>query len=379
MFGLNEDQELIRETARELAQEKIAPRASGYDQREEFPWESVKYLQELGFMAMMVDEKWGGSGLDTLSYAIAMEEISAACASTGVTMSVNNSLYAYPVETFGTDTQNEKFLCPIVSDKIGAFALSEPDAGSDPAAMTSRAVKDADEYVINGSKMWITNGGEADYYVIFAITDPEKKHRGISAFILQKGDTGFEIGAKEKKLGIKASSTTSLTFDDCRIPLDRLLGQEGEGFKIAMMTLDGGRIGIAGQALGIGQASIDAAVKYSKERQAFGKPIAHFQGLQWMIADAAMEIEAARNLTWKAASMKDAGVRFTKEAAMAKLYSSEASVRAADMCVQIHGGAGYSMDFPAERFYRDAKITAIYEGTSEILRLVIARETIGKF
>jgi alkylation response protein AidB-like acyl-CoA dehydrogenase len=379
VFGLNEDQILIRETAREVAQEKIAPLASGYDQREEFPWEPVRYLQELGFMAMMVGEEYGGSGLDTLSYAVAMEEVSAACASTGVTMSVNNSLYAYPVETFGTPELKEKFLTPVVSEKLGAFALSEPDAGSDPAAMTSRAVKEGDEYVLSGSKMWITNGGAADYYVIFAITDPEKKHRGISTFILQKGDPGFDIGPKEKKLGIKASTTTPLTMDNCRVPVDRLLGEEGQGFKIAMMTLDGGRIGIAGQALGIGQAAVDAAVKYSKERMAFGKPIAQFQGLQWMIADAAMEIDAARGLTWRAAQMKDASQRYTKEAAMAKLYASEAAVRAADMCVQIHGGSGYSMDFPAERYYRDAKITAIYEGTSEILRLVIARETIGKF
>ncbi|MCY3411183.1 MAG: acyl-CoA dehydrogenase [Candidatus Heimdallarchaeota archaeon] len=379
MFSLNEDQQLIKETARDVAKEQIAPLASEYDKKEEFPVKSIKILQELGFMAMMVSPDYGGSGLDTLSYAIAMEEVSAACASTGVTMSVNNSLYSYPVETFGNHEQKEKYLKPVISDKLGAFALSEPDAGSDPAAMTTKAVRDGDDWVLNGSKMWITNGGEADYYVVFAITDPEKKHRGISAFILQKGDPGFGIGAKEHKLGIRASSTTPLTFDDARIPADRLLGNDGDGFKIAMKTLDGGRIGIASQALGIGQASIDAAVQYSKERQAFGGPIARFQGLQWMIADSAMEIDAARLLTWRAAKMKDAGMNYTKEAAMAKLYASEASVRAADMSLQIHGGAGYSSDFPIERYYRDAKITAIYEGTSEILRLVIARETIGKF
>ncbi|MHA2249712.1 MAG: acyl-CoA dehydrogenase [Candidatus Kariarchaeaceae archaeon] len=379
MFGLNEDQQLIQETAREVAQEKIAPLASGFDQREEFPWESIRYLQDLGFMGMMVAEEYGGSGLDTVSYAIAMEEVSAACASTGVTMSVNNSLYAYPVETFGTVEQKEEFLKPIVSEKLGAFALSEPDAGSDPVALKTRAVKDGDDFILNGSKMWITNGEAADYYVIFAVTDPEKKHRGISAFITKKGDPGFIIGPKEKKLGIRASTTTPLTFDDCRIPANRLLGDEGEGFKISMMTLDGGRIGIAGQALGIGKASIDAAVEYAKVRHAFGGPIARFQGLQWMIANSVMEIDAARHLTWNAARMKDAGLKYTKEAAIAKLYASEASVRAADMCVQIHGGSGYSSDFPAERYYRDAKITAIYEGTSEILRLVIARETLGKF
>ncbi|MCE7736410.1 MAG: acyl-CoA dehydrogenase, partial [Candidatus Heimdallarchaeota archaeon] len=340
---------------------------------------SVEYLQELGFMAMMVSEQYGGSELDTLSYALAMEEISGACASTGVTMSVNNSLYAFPVETYGTDEQKEKFLKPIISKKLGAFGLSEPDAGSDAAGLKSRAIKDGDDWIINGSKMWITNGGVADYYVIFANTNPELKHRGVSAFILDKDDPGFTVGAKEKKLGIRASTTTPLQFDDLRIPEDRLLGAEGEGFKIAMSTLDGGRIGIASQALGIGQAAIDAAIEYAKTRHAFGGPIARFQGLQWMIADASMELEAARLLTWKAALMKDDKVRFVKEAAMAKLYSSEASVRAADMSLQIHGGAGYSRDFPIERYYRDSKITAIYEGTSEILRLVIARELIGKF
>lgn len=376
---LTEDQILIKEAARDVAKEQIAPLASEYDKKEEFPVKSVKYLQELGFMAMMVDPEYGGSGLDTMSYALAMEEVSKACASTGVTMSVNNSLYAYPVETFGTHEQKQQFLEPVISDKLGAFALSEPDAGSDPAAMTSRAVKDGDEWILNGSKMWITNGGEAEYYIVFAKTDMEKKHRGISTFILKKGDPGFEIGAKEHKLGIRASSTTPLTYDDCRIPADRLLGAEGEGFKIAMMTLDGGRIGIASQALGIGQVAVDEAIEYSKIRQAFGGPIARFQGLQWMMADSEMEMEAARLLTWKAAMMKDKGVRYTKEAAMAKLYASEAAVRSADRSLQIHGGAGYSSDFNIERYYRDAKITAIYEGTSEILRIVIARDSLGKF
>jgi len=378
-FRLNEDQLLIRETARDVAQEQIAPLAQGYDERSEFPWQSVSYLQELGFMAMMVEEKWGGSGLDTLSYSLAMEEISKACASTGVTMSVNNSLYSYPVETFGSESQRENFLKPVISEKLGAFALSEPDAGSDPASMRTNAKLEAGEWVINGSKMWITNGGAASYYVVFAVTDKSKGHRGISAFILEKGDEGFEIGSPEKKLGIRASSTTPLNFDNCRIPQDRLLGKEGEGFKIAMKTLDGGRIGIASQALGIGMAALESAVKYSKEREAFGQQIGKFQGIQWMIANATVELDAARELIWKAAMMKDAGERFVKEAAMAKLYASEAAVRAADMAVQVHGGAGYSNDFPAQRYWRDSKITAIYEGTSEILRLVIARETLGKF
>lgn len=379
MFELSEDHLLIQQTARDLAQEKIAPLAAEYDVKEEFPEKSVKYLQDLGFMAMMVDPVWGGSGLDTLSYSLALEEISKACASTGVTMSVNNSLYAYPIETFGTDDQKKEFLRPVISDKLGAYALSEPHAGSDPASMLTRAKKVGDEWVIDGSKMWITNGGVADYYVVFAKTNPELKHKGISAFILKKNDPGFVALKKEKKLGIKASSTTPLQFDDVRIPENRLLGKEGEGFKIAMKTLDGGRIGIASQALGIGMAALESAIAYSKDRQAFGGPIARFQGLQWMIANATMELEAARLLIWKAANMKDAGKRYIKEAAMAKLYASEAAVRAADMALQVHGGSGYSMDFPVERYYRDAKITAIYEGTSEILRLVIARESIGRY
>ncbi|MDH5401911.1 MAG: acyl-CoA dehydrogenase [Candidatus Heimdallarchaeota archaeon] len=379
-FSLSEDQVLIRETARDVAKEKIAPLASGFDAREEFPWESVKQLQELGFMAMMVSPEYGGSGLDTLSYSIAMEEISAACASTGVTMSVNNSLAAYPLEAFGTHEQKDVFLRSIADGGgLGAFGLSEPDAGSDAAGMKTTAILEGDNWKLNGSKMWITNGGVADVYIIFAKTDVNAGHRGISAFILKKGDIGFEIGAPEKKLGIRASTTTPLQFDECIIPHDRLLGNEGDGFKIAMKTLDGGRIGIASQALGIGQAAIDAAIEYAKVRNAFGGPIARFQGLQWKIADAAMEIEAARMITWKAARMKDAGQNYTLQAAMAKLYSSEASVRAADMSLQIHGGAGYSRDFPVERYYRDSKITAIYEGTSEILRLVIARELLGKY
>lgn len=379
MFGLNEDQQMIKETARDIAQEIIAPLASGYDDREEFPWKSVKQLQELGFMGMMVDPSYGGSGLDTVSYSLAMEEVSKACASTGVTMSVNNSLYAYPVETYGTEELKKEFLEPVISDKLGAFALSEPDAGSDPASMRTVAKKEDDDYVLSGSKMWITNGEAADFYIVFARTDLELKHKGISAFVIKKGDPGFEIGPKEKKLGIRASSTTPLSFDNCRIPISRLLGSEGEGFKIAMNTLNGGRIGIASQAVGIGQASIDAAADYMKERHAFGGPIARFQGLQFMIADSVMEIDAARQLTWRAAQMKDAGEKYIKDAAMAKLYASEAAVRAADRSLQIHGGAGYSRDFPVERYWRDAKITAIYEGTSEILRVIIARETLGRY
>lgn len=376
---LTEDQIMVRESSREVALEQIAPLASDYDRTEEFPWKSIKILQDLGYMGMTISSEYGGSEMDTVSYFLAMEEVSGACASTSVSMSVNNSLYGFPLEKFGNHEQKDQFLRPIISESLGAFALSESHAGSDAAAMKTRAIRDGDNWVLTGSKMWITNGGVADYYIVFAKTDMDKGHRGISTFIVKKGDSGFVIGAKEKKLGIRASATTPLSFDNCIIPSDRLLGEEGDGFKIAMMTLDGGRIGVASQALGIGQAALNAAVKYMKERHAFGGPIARFQGLQWMIADSTVELDAARLLTWRAAKMKDNKEKFTIEAATAKLYASEAAVRATDRALQIHGGAGYSTDFPIERYYRDSKITAIYEGTSEILRHVIARHIIGKY
>ncbi len=379
MIELTEEQKLVQQTAKEIAEDVIAPNASYYDANEEFPQKSFEALRDAGFLAMMVSPEYGGSGLDTLSYVLAMTEVSKACASTGVMMSVNNSLAAYPLETYGSEYVKDTFLRKIAEGgRLGAFALSEPDAGSDPAGGRATAVLDGDEYILKGNKMWITNGGVADVYVVFAKTQPELKHKGMSAFVVEKGTPGFIIGPKEKKLGIRASPTTPLTFDDCRIPKENLVGKEGEGFKIAMSTLDGGRIGIAAQALGIGLAAVEAAISYANTRQAFGTTISKFQGLRWMIANASMEMEAARLLTWQAAMMKDQGKRFTKEAAMAKLYASEAAVRAADMSLQIHGGAGYSRDFPVERYYRDAKITAIYEGTSEIQRVVIARETIDK-
>ncbi len=379
MIELNEDHKLIQQTARDIAEDVIAPNAAYYDSHEEFPQKSFEALRDAGFLAMMVSPEYGGAGLDTISYVLAMIEVSKACASTGVMMSVNNSLAAFPLETYGSEYIKNTFLRKISEGgKLGAFALSEPDAGSDPAGGRTTAVLDGDEYILNGSKMWITNGGVADVYVVFAKTNPDLKHKGMSAFVVEKGTPGFEIGPKEKKLGIRASPTTPLSFDDCRIPKENLIGTEGEGFKIAMSTLDGGRIGIAAQALGIGQAALDAAISYSKTRRAFGQPISKFQGLRWMIADAAMDMEAAKLLTFQAAILKDKKLRFTKEAAMAKLYASEAAVRTADMSLQIHGGAGYSRDFPVERYYRDAKITAIYEGTSEIQRVVISREVIDK-
>ncbi len=379
MLELTEEQQLIKQTAKDIATDIIAPLASEYDAKETFPQKSFEALRDAGFLAMMVSPEYGGSGLDTISYVLAMEEVSKACASTGVMMSVNNSLAAHPLEKFGSDYIKDNFLRRIAEGgKLGAFGLSEPDAGSDPAGGKTTAVKEENGYVLNGSKMWITNGGVAEVYVIFANTTPELGHKGMSAFVVEKGTKGFEIGPKEHKLGIKASPTTPLNFDDCIIPSENLIGSEGEGFKIAMNTLDGGRIGIAGQALGIGQAALEAAVNYANIREAFGKKISQFQGLRWSIADSAMDMEAARLLTFRAAKLKDQGKRFTKEAAMAKLYASEAAVRSADMSLQIHGGSGYSRDFPVERYYRDAKITAIYEGTSEIQRVVISREIIEK-
>jgi alkylation response protein AidB-like acyl-CoA dehydrogenase len=371
-FALTPEQKLIQQTAREFADEKLAPLAAEYDRSEEFTAPQAKMLAEMGFLGMMVPEEYGGSGLDTISYVLAMEEVSRACAATSVTMTVQNSLVCWPLEHYGNEEQKRKFLVPLAKGEIlGCYGLSEPSAGSDPASMATTAVEDGDSYVLNGSKIFISNGGVSEIALIWAQTDRDLKHKGITAFILERGTTGFQVGAEEKKLGIRGSNTTELLFEDCRVPKANMLGALGEGFKIAMQTLDGGRIGIASQALGIGQACIDAAVKYAHERQVFGKPLSDIQNIQFKIADMAMEVQASRLLTLYAAWMKDQGVRFSKEAAMAKLHASEAANFAADMAVQIHGGYGYLRDFPVERLYRDARITEIYEGTSEIQRLVI--------
>lgn len=372
-FALTQEQKLIQQTAREFADEKLAPLAAEYDRSEEFTAPQAKMLAEMGFLGMMVAEEYGGSGLDTVSYVLAMEEVSRACASTSVTMTVQNSLVCWPIEHFGTDEQKRKFLVPLAKgDTLGCYGLSEPSAGSDPASMATTAVEDGDSYVLNGSKIFISNGGVSEVALIWAQTDRELKHKGITAFIVERGTPGFQVGAEEKKLGIRGSNTTELHFDNCRVPKANMLGVLHEGFKIAMQTLDGGRIGIAAQALGIGQACIDASVKYSHEREVFGKPLSDVQTVQFKIADMVMEVQASRLLTLYAAWMKDQGMRFTKEAAMAKLHASEAANFAADMAVQIHGGYGYLRDFPVERLYRDARITEIYEGTSEIQRIVIA-------
>ncbi len=380
MYQLSETHEMLRETCRDFADKELAPLAGEFDQKHLFPENQVKKLAELGLMSVAVEERWGGSGLDNLAYAVAMEEISRGCASVGVVMSVNNSLYCDPVSKKATDAQKEKFLKPFATgEKLGCFALTEPGNGSDAGAASTTAVRDGDEWVINGTKSWITNGYEADATIVFATTDKSQKHRGISAFLVPMPTSGLSLGKKEDKLGIRASSTCNLIFEDCRIPSDNLLGEPGEGFKIAMMTLDGGRIGIAAQALGIAQAAFEAAIAYSQERKAFGGPISNLQTIQFKLADMATRIEGARLLTWRAAMLKDAGERYTKEAAMAKLVASETSTFVTHQAIQIFGGNGYVTEYPVERHYRDARITEIYEGTSEIQRIVIASNVIKEF
>lgn len=373
-FEQNDTHKMIRETARQFAQDELAPTADERDEKELFPHDQIHKLGELGFMGMMVPEQYGGAGLDTLSYVIAIEEISRVDASCGVIMSVNNSLVCYGLTKHGTEEQKKKFLQPLASGKkLGAFALSEPEAGSDATNQHTTAVKDGDHYLLNGIKNWITNGINADYYIVIAQTDPSKGHKGISAFIVEKGMPGFSHGKKERKLGIRSSDTVSLTFENVRVPKENMIGEEGFGFKFAMMTLEGGRIGIAAQALGIAQGCLDASLTYAKARKAFGKPIADLQAIQFKLADMATEIEAARLLTYQAAVLKEEGQPFAKQAAMAKLWASKTAVKAALEAIQIHGGYGYVREYNVERYLRDAKITEIYEGTSEIQRVVISR------
>lgn len=373
-FDFNETQLMIQETARKFAKDELAPSAAERDEKEEFPYEAVKKLGKLGFMGMMVPEKYGGAGLDTVSYVLAMEEISKVDASCGVIMSVNNSLVCYGLNEWGTEEQKQKFLIPLATGKkLGAFALSEPEAGSDASNQKTAADKSGSEYILNGTKNFITNGANADYVLVMATTDKSKGPHGISTFIVEKGIPGFSIAKKEKKLGIRSSDTVSLAFQDCRIPAGNRIGDEGFGFKFAMKTLDGGRIGIAAQALGIAQASLEASIEYTKQRKAFGKYIAEFQAIQFKIADMATKIDAARLLTLKAAALKDCDQPFGQMSAMAKLFASKVAVDSALEAVQIHGGYGYIKEYNVERFLRDAKITEIYEGTSEVQRIVISR------
>jgi butyryl-CoA dehydrogenase len=370
---LTEEQKQVQDLCRDFAEKELKPNARRWDRDHEFPAAAVKKLGELGLMGVAVPPEWGGAGMDNLSYAVAMEEISAGCAGTGVIMSVSNSLYCDPVLKFGTDAQRKEFLEPFArGERLGAFALTEPMSGSDAAEMRTLAERRGGEYVLSGSKNFITNGPQADVILVFAMTDREKRHKGITAFLVPTDAKGFARGKPDEKVGIRASGSCTIYLDGCALPERCRLGGEGDGFKIAMATLDGGRIGIAAQALGIARVAFDEARAYAKERKAFGQPIAQFQAIQFMLADMATEIDAARLLVWRAATLKDKGVRHSAESAMAKLFASEMSERVTSKAIQIHGGYGYVKEYDAERHWRDSRITQIYEGTSEIQRLVVS-------
>ncbi len=382
IFPLSEEHKMIRDAARDFAQKEIAPIAAEFDESGEFPRTTVGKMGEMGFMGVEMPEEYGGAGMDTLAYVLALEEICKADAAHGVIMSVNNSLYCHGIWKFGTEEQKKRFITPVASGKsVGAYSLTEPQSGSDAGTMKSRAARDGDHYVLNGRKSWVTSGPVADYYVVFMMTDPDKKHKGISAFLVEGNTPGLVRGKKEPKLGIRASATSELILENCRVPVENRLGEEGEGFKIAMTVLDAGRIGIATQALGIAEAAYEAARQYAVEREAFGQPIGAFQGTGFKIADMKTRIEASRLLTYNAAMAKEKSKktegRYSLEASMAKLFASETSMYVTHAAVQIHGGMGYSRELPIERYFRDAKITEIYEGTSEIQRLVISRSELG--
>ena len=383
LFPLSHEHEMIRQTARDFAQKQISPIAAEFDESGEFPAATIKKMGELGFMGIEVPEEFGGAGMDTLSYVLALEEICKVDAAHGVIMSVNNSLYAYGLIRFGTDEQKRKYLAPVASGMaIGAYSLTEPMSGSDAGTMRSRATRKEGSYILNGRKSWVTSGPVADFVVVFMMTDPEKRQKGVSAFIVEANTPGFIRGKKEPKLGIRASATSELLFENCRIPVQNRIGEEGDGFKIAMSVLDAGRIGIATQALGISEAAYEASLAYAREREAFGQKIGDFQGISFKLADMKTRIEASRLLTYNAAISKErskvTGERFSLNAAMAKLFASETCMFVTHAAVQIHGGIGYSKELPIERYFRDAKITEIYEGTSEIQRLVISRSELGK-
>lgn len=373
-FTLTEEQKMVRDMARSFAQEKVLPLAAELDRSHRFPKELVEEMAQLGLMGMMVPPEYGGGGMGTLSYVLALEELARACASTAVIMSVNNSLTAAPIEHFGTEEQKKRFLPPLAKgEHLGCYCLSEPSAGSDAANQKTTAVLKGDKWILNGTKNFITNGREADTAIVFAVTDKEKRHKGITAFIVDTDHPGWKVVKLEEKLGITASSTAQIVLEDCEVPKENVLGGVGEGFTVAMHTLDGGRIGIATQALGIARAAFEESVKYAKQREAFGRPISQFQAIQFMIADMATRIDAARLLIWRAADLKDRNLPHSQEASMAKLYASETAMWVTTKAVQIHGGYGYTKDYPVERHFRDAKITEIYEGTSEIQRLVISK------
>jgi len=375
---LTDEQQMIQTLAREFAEQEVKPIAAEIDREGRFPHATVKRMGELGLMGIAIPEALGGGGADTVAYVLALEEVSVVCASHAVVMSVNNSLVCDPIYRFGTPEQHQRFLVPLASGRgLGCFALTEPQAGSDATNQATLARRDGASYVLSGRKMFVTNGREATVALVFAQTDPARGHRGISAFLVEKGTPGFLIPKVEDKLGLRASDTAEFVFEECRVPAANRLGQEGEGFRIAMSALDGGRIGIAAQAVGIARAALEASVAYAKERKAFGVPIAHHQMVQWMLADMATQVDAARLLTWRAATLKDRGQPYAAAASMAKLYASEMAMRVTTDGIQVHGGYGYIRDYPVERFFRDAKITQIYEGTSQIQRLVIARSLLG--
>lgn len=376
-FGLTEEHEMIRKAARDFAREELLPGVIERDDKQEFPAEQIKKLGELGFLGMMVDPKYGGAGMDALSYAIVMEELSKVEAASSVVVSVNNSLVCYGLEAFGSEEQKIKYLTPLAKGEcIGAFCLSEPEAGSDATSQRTTAIDMGDHYLLNGTKNWITNGKNAKYYLVMAQTDVAKGHRGINCLIVEEGMPGFEKGAKENKLGIRASDTTSLVFTDVKVPKENRIGEDGFGFKFAMKTLSGGRIGIAAQALGIAAGAYEAALEYSKQRKAFGKPICEHQAIQFKLADMATRIEAARLLVYKAAWMKDQHMNYDLASSMAKLFASETAMWVTTEAVQVHGGYGYVKEYHVERMMRDAKITQIYEGTSEVQRIVISRSVL---
>ncbi|MFA6979948.1 MAG: acyl-CoA dehydrogenase [Ignavibacteriaceae bacterium] len=378
-FDFTEEQLMIQQTAKEFAEAEIAPSSIHRDINAEFPHEIIKKLGELGFLGMMVSPDYGGAGMDTVSYVLAMMEISKVDASCGVIMSVNNSLVTWGLETYGSEFIKQKYLVPLAKgEKLGAFALSEPEAGSDATNQRTLAHRDGDFFVLDGIKNWITNGQNADYYLVMAQTDVEKKHKGITTFLVEKGTEGFEQAKKEDKLGIRSSDTCSLTFTNCKVPAENIVWEEGKGFNFAMNTLNGGRIGIASQALGIAVASLEASIKYAKQRKAFGTEIANHQAIQFKIAEMATKVDAAKLLTLQAAALKDAHKPYVKESAMAKYYASRISVECALEAIQIHGGYGYVREYLVERYLRDAKITEIYEGTNEIQRIVIARSLLSE-
>ncbi|HEV8144464.1 MAG TPA: acyl-CoA dehydrogenase [Methylomirabilota bacterium] len=377
-LDLSDEQRMVREVARDFAEREVRPIAAEIDRDARFPHETIKRMGELGLMGILIPERWGGAGGDTVSYAVAMEEIARVCGSHAVVMSVNNSLFCDPIYKYGTDAQKERFLRPVASGhEIGCFALTEPQAGSDATNQHTLARRDGEHYVVSGRKVFITSGREASVALVFVQTDQAKGSHGISALLIEKSRVGFLVPKTEEKLGIRASDTAEFVFEDCRVPMENRLGEEGQGFKIAMSGLDGGRIGIAAQALGLAVGAYERALAYARERKSFGVPIGEHQMVQWMLADMATAIEGARLLIWQAASLKDAGRPFSTQSAMAKLFAAEMAMKVTTDAVQIHGGYGFIREYEVERFFRDAKITQIYEGTSQIQKLVIARSVLG--